>query len=319
MSRIPSFLRPSRRLAAAFLAALPALAALGTGAPSPAVAQIGDLPAPVALSLEEEEEIEVPSFLWGVTAHGRVGAMAMNEIGDAISELNRVLGEQGTVGTEYDRPRSAPSFGLGLRAVLLDRVLLAAEYERLIQSQQIGGVAVETAHAELDLTAQSYTFSAAWDFLSDPYQKFGFGVGLTYWKSLAEHQLTANDTLSATISLDGSDLGQNYFTYIEVPLTERFYAIFEAGYRVAKIEQLEIGGLGSLLEGKATLPEWGDFRLEEIVERVEVTPAIPGQDGEPDTPAVTRDQLRAGGDTLDYSGFYGRLGFTLYWNPPDRF
>ena len=76
------------------------------------------------------------------------------------------------------------------------------------------------------------------------------------------------------------------------------------GWRIAKIEDLDIKGLEDI--------DPADTRTGFVL----VPIAEGGPSADPPTDTVT---LLGGGQALDYSGFYGKLAFTVYWNPPDRF
>jgi hypothetical protein len=303
VSRSPRSLPKLRSLA---LAALPA-ALLGVlGAATVSFAQIGTLPAPAVLIEEEEDYLENPEFIWGVVGHTLVSSMKMESVNDAIQIMNGEISQQGTSGIEYQKATGAPAFGLGLRAIIKHRLILFADYERTVYTDEVGGL---TSQAKFELPVQAWTGSVAWNFLNGPYNRFGFGFGLSHWSSLAEQRFLENEDEIGKITIDGSTLGQNYFSYLELPLTERLYVHGQIGWRVAKIEDLEFDGLEELREGA----DQTGFVFVPVAERFEIEPATE------EAEAVYDVQLRGGGDSLDYSGFYGRIGFTVYWNPPDRF
>ncbi len=303
MSRLYRLLLARRRVS---LAVLSVAGAALLGSVPGAHAQMTALPAPTLIEYDEDDEIEVPAFLWGFSIHTLVGSTSMAELNDAIRVANTRI-ETRQDGIRYLEASSAPSFGIGLRAVLKSRLTLTAEYETLIRSTEVGG---ESSRAVLELPSTNAGMNVAWNFLSGPYKRFGFGVGLSYWESNATHVYYADAEEIGRINLEGDTLGQNYFMQFELPLTESLYAHAHMGWRIAKMDDIDIVGLEELDIRETDT----SFVLEPIAERELISEATE------DNPAVWGPPTLLGGTTtLDYSGFYGRVGVTFYWNPPDRF
>ncbi len=304
----------STTLSIALVALLGSIAILG--AVSTTFAQIA-LPTPVTIKFDDEEEvIEVPSILWGVTGHAKVGATSMSELNSAIGGVNDRIAVQGTGGIDYTKPSAGVSFSLGLRAIVMNRLILWTDYEKYDWSSEVGG---QTAGSSLELPADIISVRTGWNLLSGPYKRFGFGFGLSHWDArsrqvfrLAEQEreslripsIGENDEIGE-IRFDGDTIGQDYFSFLEIPLTERLYVTASMGWRIAKIDQLDLESEGSL---------WLDALTDEPY--FLHTPFAESQIGE----NGLIEAVAAGEhDELDYSGFYGQIGFTIFWNPPDRF
>ena len=88
----------------------------------------------------------------------------------------------------------------------------------------------------------------------------------------------------------------HYQAFFEARFTERLFVGVVAGYRTAKISNVEVSGLDDLQP-----PVTGTGFI-----------SIPIVEEQPDETQT----LRAGGDSLDYSGFFGRAALTLYLNIP---
>ncbi len=312
----------SRSLARAFqshpgavLTLVLALAALV--APPTARAQIGALPVPTDEDFEDDLEIYVPRLVMGITGHSTVGATAMDDLNDSVESLNAKIAEQGTSGVEYGKFNAGPSFGVGLRALIFRKVILTTEFERFFRMDEVGGF---TQQSEITIPASVYTVTAGWNFLNEPHRRFGFGAGIAHWTAEGEQVFLENEEEIGKLTFEGSSFGHQYFTYLEMPLTERLYVHGVMGWRFAKIDDLDFAGVETL-DPRITDSDYVDRFVWNTFPDVPPPPP-PEENGEEEEPEFVPQILQRfddGGNSLDYSGFYGRMGFTIYWNPPDRF
>ncbi|MFN8179619.1 MAG: hypothetical protein U0167_16950 [bacterium] len=278
-------------------------------AAGPARAQITTLEPPTATVVEEEEPFSF--IVVGVTGFGGLGTYGMQQVNEALAVVNRDIEQPGV---RFDPFSGGPSAGGGLRAIIKERILFQADLERLGTSQDIGGI---VANSKISLPADGYLVTLGYDLLQKRTVGFGMEAGGGYYKAKGKQEITETNVSKVTrslgtLNLDGHALGAHVGAYLEASLSQHIWVNFFAGYRRAKITDIDITGLETLRP--AELSEASTIDVP-----VAVCPDCPdaNNDGIPDSvPAGATPTLQAGGRTIDYSGFMGRMALTYYVNIP---
>ncbi len=279
-----------------FLAAILAAVFLAAGTASAQITTLEEVP------VIEEEEIETPWLLYGISGFGTLGTYAMEDLNSAVDLVNAEIADQGSFGVQYDNFNAGPSLGGGLRAIVRDRWLVCVDYERLFKTNNVGGV---TSESQIRAPADAWTATLGYDLLRQDNVRFGFAVGLGRYTSAAEQVIT--ETLAGQdeeevelgrITMDGDTIGQHYQVFFETRFTEHVFVSLQMGYRAARITDLEIAGLDDIQEPSS------DQGFISVPIAEDVDGAL---------------QLRGGGQELDWSGFVGKVAFTYYINVPELY
>jgi len=274
-----------------------AAVALLVGAASSARAQITTIQEAQPIELDEEKP---PFFLFGVSVLGGMALYDMQDLNQAIEVINAEIAEQGSFGIKFDSLDNGGSLGARLRAVVADRVVVDAEYERFMASRHVGGV---TSESKIETPADVIGGTLGYDLLSSPNLRWGFGIGFAWYSSRAEQVIT--ETLASQdqrelgrIKLEGSTVGPHYEMFFETRFTDRLFVGLSGGYRQAKIKNLDIKGLDEVEPPRSDTA----FISVPVAEEDAVDPTIV--------------RLKGGGDSIDWSGLYGRVSMTYYVNAP---
>jgi hypothetical protein len=174
------------------------------------------------------------------------------------------------------------------------------DWERISASTHVGGV---TSESKVEVPADAFAASLGYDFLSSRSARFGFGIGFAWYNSRAEQVITEtltgqNEEELGRIKLDGTTTGPLYQMFFEAKFTEHLFVGVTTGYRTAKITGLDITGVDDVQ----------DPRSDTAFISIPVAEADPAD--------ATHEQLRGGGDSLDWTGFFGRVSMTYYLNIP---
>ncbi|MBZ0268882.1 hypothetical protein K8I85_12050 [bacterium] len=279
-----------------FRAALLALFALALAAPA-ARAQITAIENLDSLEWEEEE---YPFLLYGIYGFGSLASVDMLQVNEALSIVNREIALQGSFGVQFDPIERGGGYGGGIQVIIAHRYVFRTDWERLTASTHVGGV---TSESRVEVPADVFSTSLGYDMLSSNTLRFGVGFGLAWYNSRAEQiiteTLTGQDEVElGRIKLDGSTLGPLYQMFFEAKFTERLFVGVTAGYRTAKVTSLDISGVNDI----------EDPRSDTAFISIPVAEANPADE--------TSFQLRGGGDSVDWTGFYGRAAMTYYINIP---
>ena len=290
---------------------LSALILLGLLAVPPARAQITTLEeaAPV---IETQEPF--PWLVVGVTAIGGLQTYDMLEMNQALEILNREIIAPGVSFSQFS---GGASLGGGLRAIIKERLIFEVNFEQLKASKEIGG----TAKSTIDVPANAYLATLGWDLMKKRRVGFGVEAGVGYYdangeQSLSETTLAGVERDLGTVKIDGTGIGVHGGAYLERALSKHIWVNFYAGYRNAKVSDLEITGFEDLIPPEIVT---NDQILVPVVD----CPDCPGMDRAqrdffPDSvPEGANVTLVGGGDELDWSGFMGRMALTWYWNAPE--
>lgn len=282
---------------------------------------LGDRPAQAQITTLEEapEVIETeepfPFAVIGISGLGSFNTYSMRALNRALELMNADITQPGV---KFDRFSRGASMGGAVRAILKERLVLEAGWERVLSSETIGG----TATNELDVSSNAYMFTVGWDIMKKRRVGFGPAVGVGYYESIAEQTImetpVGEDARTVgTMTLDGTTLGMHVGVMFETTITGHVWMNTFFGYRNAKISGLEIAGFRELSEtfnGTGILPQ-----TRAIATPVAGCESCPDDDGDkypsdvPDDAVIT---LQGGGDSLDYTGFMGKLAITWYFNVP---
>lgn len=287
-----------RRLVPGTAPLLAALALLGIAASAPvARAQITAIQDVDSLDWEEED---FPTFLYGFYVFGAINTMDMQQLNEALVVVNSEIAAQGSFGVQFDPVDRGGGYGAGLQLIVKEHYVFRSDWERILASTHVGGV---TSESRVEVPADAYTTTLGYDVLSSRNARFGFGVGFAYYKSKAEQVIT--ETLTGQdeeelgrVKLDGSTVGPVYQAFFEAKFTDRLFVGVTGGYRQAKVSSLDISG------------------LDEIKDPLSDTAFISIPVAEHNAVDDAKLQLRDGGDSVDWSGFYGRFSLTYYINVP---
>jgi hypothetical protein len=289
---------------------LPTLALFGVLTSAPARAQITTLEeaAPVVETLEP-----FPWLVIGATGFGGLHTYGMQEMNEAIELLNADITQPGVKMSTFSGGGSA---GVGLRAILKERLVVEAAFERLFGSHEIGGI---TAKSKISVPADAYLVTLGWDLLKKRRVGFGVEAGAGYYDANGEQVLTETnlaevESTLGTVRLDGTGTGVHVGAYLERGLSGHIWVNFFAGYRNARVKDLEITGLDRIRE-----PDLQQSRS--ITLAVAECPDCPDADGDgivDSVPEGAKVTLRGGGEELDWSGFMGRMALTWYLNAPEE-
>ena len=275
--------------------------------PSLAAAQITDLEEVVE---ETDDYVEpYPFFVYGITAFGAFGTLGMQEINETITDTNATILEQGTT-VRFDEVGRALAFGGGVRFLFKNRYLLEGAWERIVQSQTIGGVSAEN---KLDLPVNAYLVSAGFDFMpKNRDTRMGFSAGIGFYDSQAKQTLTETrseeEFTLGEINFVGDTIGSHYSLFYETAVTERMFITAQVGYRLAKVD-IEIEGLETIEE---PVNEQAFVAVPIGVCTDAAGNVVDCEFGVAPEGAV----LRNGTNEIDWSGIEGRVGFTYYFNVP---
>lgn len=298
------------------LAPVPALlVAVGLLAGRPAFAQITTLEeAPEIIETEEP----LPAVVVGVSLLGSFNTYSMRALNRALELMNEDITQPGV---KFDRFSRGASMGGALRVILKERIIVEAGWERVLSAETIGG----TSTNELDLSSNAYMFTLGWDMMKKRRVGFGPAVGVGYYDTIGkqvilETPVGEDERTVGQLDLAGNTLGMHVGVMFETAITGHVWANAFMGYRNAKISDLEIGGFRELSQrfnGTGILPQT----------RAIATPLASCADCPPneDDPypkypsSIPEDAvitMQGGGDSLDYTGFMGKLAVTWYFNVP---
>ena len=235
---------PGRRDSSRGSAAAPlsALILLGLLAAAPVRAQITTLEqAPPTIETQEP----FPWLVVGVTAIGGLQTYGMLEMNQALEVLNREIVAPGVSFSQFS---GGASLGAGLRAIIKQRLIFEGNYEKLYGSKEIGG----TAKSRIEVPANAYLFTLGWDLLKKRRVGFGVEAGAGYYdatggQTLTETTLAGVERNLGTIKFSGTGTGFHAGGYLERALSKHIWVNFYAGYRNAKVTDLEITGLEGLV------------------------------------------------------------------------
>jgi hypothetical protein len=300
---------PARGLA---LLVLPALAVLLLAGVRPAGAQITTLEeAPTVVESEEP----LPFAMIGLVGIGCFNTYDMLKVNEAIELLNRDISQPGV---KFEQFSKGGSFGGGVRVILKERLMLDATWERVYASQDIGGT---TAKSSIAMPADAYLFTVGWDLMTKRRAAFGPAVGVGWYDAKGEQVITEtpvgqDEITVGTLEMTGTALGVHGGAYFESALAGHVWVNAFAGYRGAKVDDLEIGGFEELVAAlnERRLPQTLAIGIP-LAGCEECEDA--DENGIPDSVAEGFDAaLRGGGRSLNWSGFMGRLALTWYFNAP---
>lgn len=290
---------------------LTVLILLGLLAIPPARAQITTMEeaAPV---IETQEPF--PWLVVGVTGIGGLQTYDMLEMNQALEILNREIIAPGVTFSSFS---GGASLGGGLRAIIKERLIFEANYEKLQASKEIGG----TARSKIAVPASAYLVTLGWDLMKKRRVGFGVEAGAGYYdangeQTLSETTLAGEEQSLGTLKFDGTGTGLHGGAYLERALSKHIWVNFYAGYRNAKVTDLKITGLETLVAP-------GIPQNDQIIVPVADCPDCPGMDRTardfvPDSVPEGADvTLLGGGTELDWSGFMGRMALTWYLNAPE--
>ncbi|GJM44095.1 MAG: hypothetical protein DHS20C21_09370 [Gemmatimonadota bacterium] len=282
---------------------------------APAFAQITAIQPVEPVTLEDEEEY--PWLLLGITGFAGAAGVDMKDLNNALRAVNTEIARQGSSGIKYDTIGSTQSLGGGIRAVLLDRYVLQAEYERLSRNSKVGGV---TSNSEVLVPADVYTVTLGYDLLAKHTLAMGAGAGVAWYTSKAEQVVRRtrpgrDEETLGRVKLDGSTAGAFFQAFFEAKFTDRLYVNVTGGYRIAKVEDVEITGVKELEAAIVAANSDTDFIFVPVAECVDCDTPMPPPGEEAPEPTETF-LLRGGGSTLDWSGLTGRVSLTFYLNMP---
>ena len=297
------------------LAAFPALILFASPAGvRPAAAQITDLAeAPEVIETKEP----LPFIMFGILGTGSFNTYRMRELNRSLELMNLEITQPGV---KFARFSKGASLGFGLRAIVKGRYVAEATRERVIADEKIGGT---TAKNEIVASSNAYLFTLGWDMMKSRGAAFGPAVGVGYYDSIAEQILTetpvGQDPMTVgKLELTGNALGMHAGAYFEAALAGRMWVNAFLGYRSAKVTDLKITGFRELSQAFAP----GSQRLPQtraIAPPVATCATCTDTDGDSYPDDVPQDAvltLQGGGDSLDYSGFMGKLALTWYFNAP---
>lgn len=275
--------------------------------------------APSALEVSEP----LPFFTFGLMGYGSFNTYGMQEANEAIEVMNNRWIT--APGVRFDEFSKGASIGGGVRVILAERFPIEIVWERLIASQEIGG----RSKSELSVGADAYVFAAGYDMMKKPRVAFGPSIGVGWYdvtgeQSLHETNASEEEITVATLDMSGSALGVNAGVYFETALYDHVWMNAFAGYRSAKVSDVEVAGLEGWV---AAFEERRQVLTRQIgvpfatcegcpdVETNGTGDDIP--DGIPDMVIDgSKITFQDGGSELDWSGFRGRLALTWYFNAP---
>ena len=280
----------------------------------PASAQITDLEeAPEVIETQEP----LPFIMFGVVGTGSFNKYAMKDLNRSLELMNQEIGQPGV---KFSRFSKGASMGAGLRAVVKERVMAEATWERVIADEKIGGT---VATNDIVASSNAYLFTMGWDIMKSRNAAFGPAVGVGYYDSIAEQTITETPVgeqlqTVGTLQLTGNALGMHAGVYFESALAGHVWVNAFMGYRSAKIKDLQITGFTELSEAFAATSQ----RLPQtraIAPPVAACAECADADGNSYPDSVPEDAvltLQGGGNSIDYTGFMGKLALTWYFNAP---
>jgi len=250
-------------------------------------------------SLDWEEE-EYPFLLYGIYGFGSLSTVDMQQANEALDIVNAEIAAQGSFGVQFDPIDRGGGFGGGIQVIIGQRYVFRTDWERLTASTHVGGV---TSESKVEVPVDVFSTTLGYDLLSSNNARFGVGIGLAWYSSRAEQIITEtltgqNEVELGRIKLDGSTTGPLYQMFFEARFTEKLFVGVTAGYRTAKVTSLDISGVNDIQ----------DPRSDTAFISIPVAEARPDDE--------TSFQLRGGGDSLDWTGFFGRAAMTYYINIP---
>ncbi len=298
------------------LALAPALlVAVGLLAGRPAFAQITTLEAAPEI-IESEEPL--PTVVFGVSLLGSFNTYSMRALNRALELMNADITQPGL---KFDRFSRGASMGGAVRVIVKERLVVEAGWERVLSAETIGG----TSTNELDVSSNAYMFTVGWDMMKKRRVAFGPAVGVGYYDTIGEQSILEtpvgeDERTVGTLELSGNTLGMHAGVMFETAITGRVWANMFAGYRNAKISDVEIAGFRELSEtfnGPGILPQ-----TRAIATPLGSCAECPPNEDDPypkypsSVPEDATITMQGGGNALDYSGFMGKLAVTWYFNVP---
>jgi len=304
---------PARGLATA---GLPALIAAAFVLAPPAAAQITALQeTPEVIEVEEP----FPFVVLGLTGTGSFNTYSMTRLNRALETVNMEITQPGVRYADFGKGASG---GAGIRAIFKERLVLETSWERVFASRTVGGT---TSNAEISVPADAYMVTLGWDLMKKRRVGFGVAAGAGWYDAngeqvVRETPVDREEITVGTIQLTGSAVGMHAGAFFESILSGHVWVNAFVGYRKAHLDDLEISGFEDFVEAMEgqRLPQ-----TRAIAKPVVACAVCPDEEdngignGLPDSfPEGAEFTLQGGGNSLDWSGFMGRLALTWYFNVP---
>ena len=160
----------------------------------------------------------------GGEVFGAFNTHAMEEFNDVLSAVND------SAGTSFEDISSGFGGGLGARLWINANWMLSAVWEPLFVKTEDSGV-------DIDVGANTLQLTAAYFFPTTSETKLGLGVGLGFY--LLSGEISGP---GGSFDIEGNALGFHVMALAERTVSPGFSVHGAAGYRIATIEDTEIGG-----------------------------------------------------------------------------
>lgn len=229
-------------------------------------------------STEDEEAAAGPPFVSvRVALFGSVGTYAMKEFNENIDLLTISAREQwGVPEIKLARISGGIGGGAGLHAFFRGKVFVAAEYEQLTGTSDVGG---RLGSSDIQVPATAYLGTLGYCIYAKDV-RFGFGVGGGRYEADGSAEFVVLGETVEKYSMKGNTIGQHYVSFVDTPLLGKFRVTAMIGYRAAHLDDPEV--------------------VQEVF--VPETEPLPG-----DPPPPARFPIEGEGSSLDWSGFMARL------------
>ncbi|HET7904630.1 MAG TPA: outer membrane beta-barrel protein [Candidatus Eisenbacteria bacterium] len=194
---------------------------------------------------------------FGITGFGGYNTYAMDDVNDAIDEVNADPDVQ-SAGISVDKISGGFGLGGGVQLWAADSWVISAEYERLMASTKDEGSVLGTpVSVELKVPANSFVLTGAYLFPSASKARFGLGAGVGYY-STSGTQEVSSPGISFSDEANGNGIGFHFLGVMDYAASSQVHLGLRAGYRVAKTKDLEdsAGDKVYNLDGSEAQVDW---------------------------------------------------------------
>ena len=182
----------------------------------------------VAAAVFAVPAVPAHAMTWGGDVFGAFSTHTMGDWNDAIDQSN-------TGGSDFNNVNNSFGGGLGLRLLPNQNWMIEATWEPLFPSTEDGNASGN----KVSFSANSFQGTATYFFPSTGKNKFGLGAGVGFYSLNGKGESPG----SPDVDLTGNGVGFHVLGTGEMTVSPGFGIFGSAGYRMAKIDDTEIGGV----------------------------------------------------------------------------
>ena len=180
--------------------------------------------------------------VFGAEVHGSFNTYAMKHVNDELDAFNAT-----DATANFDNITNGFTGGINLRLWANTNWLFTAGWEPLFGNSESAVADADElgnpGNIKIDTNAQSLQIGASYFFPSESTGKFGIGAGLGWYLANGEREMSPTGLAASTEEVKGSGVGFHFLGQGEWAVSPGFAVTGAAGYRIAKVEKLEVDGI----------------------------------------------------------------------------